>query len=56
MVLLKTTSAVIFSVCNGDGGCVQPISERVFLRGTSSLAVMKSAPNSASASEDMKNW
>ena len=54
-MLLTTPSSVELHVCNGEGGCGQPISDTVFKIGIISLAVMKSAPNSASAAEVMTN-
>ena len=54
-MLLTTPSEVDFYVCIGGVGCVQPISERLCKRGIISLVVIKSAPNSASATEVIKN-
>ena len=55
VVLLTTTEAVELLVWIGDGGCFQPISINVWRMGTIYLAVMYSAPSSASAAEDMTN-
>ena len=55
MVLLTTPAAVELSVWIGNGGCFQPISINVWQVGTISLAVMYSAPSSASAAEYMTN-
>ena len=55
MVLLRTPAAVELSVWIGDGGCFQTISINVWRMGTIYLAVMYSAPSSASTAEDMKN-
>ena len=55
MVLLVTPTAVELSTWMGVFGCGQPISMSVCLMGTNSLAVMKSAANSASAADDMTN-
>ena len=55
MVLLTTPAAVEFSVWTGDGGCFQTIYINFWLMGTISLAIMYSAPSSASAAEDMTN-
>ena len=52
-LLLTTPLAVELSVCIGVGGCGCPISANMFLMCTASLALMKSAPNSASAAEDI---
>ena len=55
MVLLATPAAVELSVWIGDEGCFQPIYINIWRVGTISLAVMYSAPSSASAAEDIKN-
>ena len=55
MVLLKTPAAVKFLVWIGDGGCFQPISIYVWRMGTIYMAVMYSAPSSASAAEYIAN-
>ena len=54
MVLLTTPTAAELSVWIGDRVCFQPISINVWRVGTISLAVMYSAPSSASAAEDIK--
>ena len=55
MVLFTTPAAVELSVWIGDGGCFQPISINVWQTGIISLAVMYSAPSSASAADEMTN-
>ena len=55
MFLLTTPAAVELSAWTGDVGCFQTISNNVWRMGTISLAVMYSAPSSASAAEDMTN-
>ena len=55
MVLLTTPEAVELSVWIRDGGCFQPIYINVWRMGTISLAIMYSAPSSASAAEDITN-
>ena len=55
MVFLTTPADVELLVWIGDGGCFQPISIHFWRMGTISLAVMYSAPSSASAAEDMTN-
>ena len=55
MVLLTTTSEVDFSVCTGEEGCGQRIPERVRLMGIIYLEMIKSALNSVSVAEVMKN-
>ena len=44
---------VVFSVCIGVGGCVCPISSRACCAGMDYLKLMKSAPSSASSTDDM---
>ena len=53
MVLLVTPMAVELSHRTRDGGCDQPISMRVFLRGIMALAQTKRPEISDSAAEDM---
>ena len=53
MLLLKTPSAVVLSVCIGLSGCLCPIYSSVVLDGTSSRQLMKSVQSSASAADDM---
>ena len=53
ILLLATPTAVLLSICMGVLGCLWPISSRVFLAGTASLALMNIAPSSASAADDM---
>ena len=55
MVLFTTPVAVKLSVWIGDEGCFQPISINVWRMGTIYLAVMYSAPSSASAYEGITN-
>ena len=55
MVLLMTPTAVELSVWTGEGGWGQPILIRVWRKGIIYLAVMKRAPSSDSAAEDMTN-
>ena len=55
MVLFTTPESVELSVWIGDGGCFQPIYINVWWMGTISVAVMYSAPSSASAAEDITN-
>ena len=52
-LLLTTPLAVALSVCMGVGGCGCPISVKMFLMCTASLALMNNPPNSASAAEDI---
>ena len=56
MVLLTTSAAVGLPVWIGYGGCFQPISINVWRMGTIYLAIMYSAPSSASEAEDIKNF
>ena len=55
MVSLTTPAALELSVWTGDEFCYQPISINVWRMGTISLAVMCSAPSSASAAEYITN-
>ena len=55
MVLLTTPAAVELLVWIGDGGFFQPVSINVWRMGTISLAIIYSAPSSASAAEDITN-
>ena len=53
-ILLVTTSCeVVFSFCIGVGGCLFPISSSDWRAGMASLQLMKSAPSSASAADDI---
>ena len=54
-VSFATPAVVDLSVCIGVRGWGQPISINVWRIGTSSFDVMKSAPRSALADEDMTN-
>ena len=51
MRLVRTPCAVELSVCIGVFGCGWPNSTSVVRIGTANFALMKSAPNSASAAE-----
>ena len=53
MLLVMNPSAVVLSVCIGVGGCLWPIVSNARRAGIASLQLMKRAPNSASAAEDM---
>ncbi len=53
MLLFTTPTAVVLSVCIVAGGCLWPISSKVRHWGTASQALMKRAPGSASAADDM---
>ena len=53
MLLVTTPSAVVLSVCIGVGGCFWPIVSNAWRAGIASLQLMKRAPNSASAADDM---
>ena len=54
IVLFVTTPiAVVLSVCIGVGGCLCPMVSNAWSAGIASLQLMKRAPNSASAAEDM---
>lgn len=53
IVLLTTPRAVELSVCIGVGGCLCPISLRRCRIGTASRELMKRAPSSASAADDI---
>ena len=55
MVLLTNPAAVKLLAWIGDGGYFKPIYINVWRMGTISLAVMYSAPSSASVAEDMAN-
>ena len=55
MVLFTNIAAVELSVWIGDGGCFQPISINVWRMCTIYLAIMYSAPSSASAYEGITN-
>ena len=51
--LVTTPWAVVFSVCIGVGGCSCPIALRACRAGIASLQLMKRAPSSTSAAEDI---
>ena len=53
ILLVTTPCAVVFSVCIGVGGCVFPISSSDWRDGMDYLQLMKSAPSSASTSDNM---
>ena len=53
MLLVKTRSAVVLSVCIGMGGGLWPIFSNAWRAGIASLRLMKRDPNSASAAEYM---
>ena len=53
MLLVTTPCAVVLYVCIGVGGSVCTISSSARSAGVSSLKLMKSAPSSASAADDM---
>ena len=55
IVPLTMPSAVVLSVYIGDGGCGQPISMRVLRSATIFCAVVKRAPNLASAADVITN-
>ena len=55
IVPLTTPSAVVLLVCIRDGGCGQPILMRVLRSATIFCAVVKRAPNLASAAEVITN-
>ena len=48
-----TASAIELSVCSGVGGCLCPISSKMILMYTASLAMIHKAANSASVAADM---
>ncbi len=50
---LITASAIELSVCSGVGGCLCPISSRMILMYTASLAIMYNPANSTSVAEDI---
>jgi hypothetical protein len=50
---LITASAIELLVCSGVGGCLCPISSRMILMYTASLAIMYSPTNSASVAKDI---
>ena len=52
-LVLTTPPAVELSTWTGDGGCGCPVSSNMFLMCTASLALMNSAPSSASAADDI---
>ena len=52
-LFVTTYSAVVLSVCFGVGGCLWPISSRVFRAGMASWKLTKRALSSASAADDM---
>ena len=51
--LLIRASAIALSVCISVGGCLCPILSRMILMYTAYLAIMYSAPSSASVADDM---
>ena len=53
ILLVTTPCAVVLYVYIDVGGCVCPISSRAWRAGMASLQLMKSAPSSASAADDM---
>ena len=53
MLLVTTPRAFVLSVCIGVGGCLWPIVSNAWRDGIASLKLMKRAPNSDSAAEDM---
>ena len=53
ILLVTTQSAVVLSVCIGVGGCLWPIVSNAWRAGIVYLQLMRRAPNSASAAEDM---
>ena len=53
MLLVTAPCAVVLYVCIGVGGCVFTISSRDWRASMASLQLMKSAPSSASAADDM---
>ena len=53
MSLVTTPCVVVFSFSIGVGGCVLPISSSDWRAGMDSLQLMKIAPSSASATDDM---
>ena len=53
MLLVTTPCAVVSSVCIGVSGCVFPIYYRAWYYGMASLQLMKSAPSSPYAADDM---
>ncbi len=50
---LITASAIELLVCSSVGGCLCPISSRMILMYTASLAIMYSLANSTSVAEDI---
>ena len=53
ILFVTTPSDVVLSVCMGVGGCLCPISSRAWRAGIASRQLMKRAPSSASAADDM---
>ena len=53
MLLVTNQSAVVLSVCIGMVGCLWPIASNAWRAGIASLPLMKRAPNSVSAADDM---
>ena len=53
MLFVTTPSAVVLSVCIGVGGCLWTIYLSEWRDGMASRKLMKRAPSSASAAEDM---
>ena len=57
MMLLVTTPRTVFLlVCFGVGGCLWHIFSYAYCAGIASMQLMKRAPNSASAAEDMTDF
>ena len=53
MLFISTPNDVVLLVCIGVGGCVCPISSRVWHAVIPSRQLMKRAPSSASTADDM---
>ena len=53
MLLVTTPCAVVLSVCIGVSGCGFPIYSRAWYYGMASLQLMKTAPSSPYAADDM---
>ena len=53
ILLVTTPSAVVLSVCIWVSGCLWPIVSNARSAGIAYLQLMKRAPNSASAADDM---
>ncbi len=50
---LITASTIELSVCSGVGGCLCPISSRMILMFTASIAIIYNPANSTSVAEDI---